>query len=116
MSRTSTTSVSDLSLPVTTITGMHSFLSHAADSNRPALQNLHTLSLSRYWTMYKLPMFGCTDPSQVLTEIQNAATSFPDAFIRICGFDSVRQTQCASFLVHRPPSADDYRAPDARSR
>lgn len=66
--------------------------------------------------MYKLPMFGCTDPSQVLTEIQNAATSFPDAFIRICGFDSVRQTQCASFLVHRPPSADDYRAPDARSR
>ena len=20
---------------------------------------------NRYWTMYKLPMFGCTDPSQV---------------------------------------------------
>ena len=27
---------------------------------------------NRYWVMYKLPMFGCTDPSQVLTEIANA--------------------------------------------
>jgi len=35
--------------------------------------------------MYKLPMFGCTDPSQVLTEINNATRAFPDAYIRICG-------------------------------
>jgi ribulose-bisphosphate carboxylase small chain len=70
---------------------------------------------NRYWTMYKLPMFGCTDPSQVLTEIANAANSFPEAFIRICGFDSVRQVQCASFLVRRPPSAKDYREPSQRS-
>jgi len=71
---------------------------------------------NRYWTMYKLPMFGCTDPSQVLNEIDNATRSFPDAYIRICGFDSIRQTQCASFLVHRPDSAFDYRHPDERSR
>lgn len=71
---------------------------------------------NRYWTMYKLPMFGCTDPSQVLTEISNATRAFPDAYIRICGFDSIRQTQCASFLVHRPASANDFREPNERSK
>ena len=32
--------------------------------------------------MYKLPMFGCNDASQVLQEIQNATTTFPTAYIR----------------------------------
>ena len=41
------------------------------------------LSLScRYWSMYKLPMFGCNDASQVLAEIANATKAFPDAYIR----------------------------------
>lgn len=66
--------------------------------------------------MYKLPMFGCTDPGQVLNEIDNATKSFPDSYIRIAGFDSIRQTQCVSFLVHRPRSANDYRDPEDRSR
>jgi len=70
---------------------------------------------NRYWTMYKLPMFGCTDPSQVLKEISNAEKSFPDAYIRLCAFDNVRQVQCVSFLVHRPPTANDFTAPDKRS-
>ena len=39
--------------------------------------------------MYKLPMFGCTDPSQVLTEIANCTKSFPDAYIRLVAFDQV---------------------------
>jgi len=70
---------------------------------------------NRYWTMYKLPMFGCTDPSQVLKEIGNAEKSFPDAYIRLVAFDNVRQVQCISFLVHRPASANDFQAPEARS-
>jgi len=70
---------------------------------------------NRYWTMYKLPMFGCTDPSQVLTEIQNATKSFPNAYIRLVAFDNVRQVQVSSFLVHRPSSAKDFRAPEERS-
>ena len=36
----------------------------------------------RYWSMYKLPMFGCSDPQQVLTEIGNATKTFPNAYIR----------------------------------
>jgi ribulose-bisphosphate carboxylase small chain len=70
---------------------------------------------NRYWSMYKLPMFGCTDPGQVLKEISNAERAFPDAYIRLVAFDNVTQTQVAGFLVHRPASANDYRAPSERS-
>jgi ribulose-bisphosphate carboxylase small chain len=70
---------------------------------------------NRYWTMYKLPMFGCSDPSQVLTEIKNCTESFPEAYIRLVAFDQVRQVQCAGFLVHRPPGASEFTAPEKRS-
>ncbi|KAL2329499.1 hypothetical protein Fmac_017080 [Flemingia macrophylla] len=45
----------------------------------------------RYWTMWKLPMFGCTDPIQVLREVDEAVKEYPQAFVRIIGFDNVRQ-------------------------
>ncbi|XP_057805022.1 ribulose bisphosphate carboxylase small subunit, chloroplastic-like [Salvia miltiorrhiza] len=57
----------------------------------------------RYWTMWKLPMFGCTDPVQVLKELDECSTLHPNAFIRIIGFDNVRQVQIISFIAHRPP-------------
>eukprot|EP00244_Chara_vulgaris_P011845 TRINITY_DN5_c1_g1_i11.p1 TRINITY_DN5_c1_g1~~TRINITY_DN5_c1_g1_i11.p1 ORF type:complete len:188 (-),score=33.50 TRINITY_DN5_c1_g1_i11:450-1013(-) len=56
----------------------------------------------RYWVMWKLPMFGCNDPSQVLSEIQQCKTEYPNAFIRVIGFDNTRQVQCASFIVAKP--------------
>ncbi|TQD71676.1 hypothetical protein C1H46_042780 [Malus baccata] len=58
----------------------------------------------RYWTMWKLPLFGCTDSSQVLKELEEAKTAYPNSFIRIIGFDNVRQTQCISFIAYQPPS------------
>jgi len=70
---------------------------------------------NRYWTMWKLPMFGCTDPSQVLKEIRACEDAFPNSYVRIVAFDNVRQVQCAGFLVHRPKSASDFKAPDKRS-
>jgi ribulose-bisphosphate carboxylase small chain len=70
---------------------------------------------NRYWTMYKLPMFGCTDSSQVLKEIASCKKSFPHAYIRLVAFDSSRQVQIAGFLVSRPPGATDYAAVKARS-
>lgn len=70
---------------------------------------------NRYWTMYKLPMFGCTDPSQVLNEINNCTKSFPDAYIRLVAFDSSRQVQCAGFLVHRPANSSEFTEPSQRS-
>ncbi|XP_023542956.1 ribulose bisphosphate carboxylase small chain, chloroplastic-like [Cucurbita pepo subsp. pepo] len=58
----------------------------------------------RYWTMWKLPMFGCTDPAQVAAEIEEAKKEYPNAFIRVIGFDNVRQVQCISFIVYKPAS------------
>ncbi|GAB4821689.1 hypothetical protein N2152v2_008735 [Parachlorella kessleri] len=70
---------------------------------------------NRYWTMWKLPMFGCTDPSQVLKEINNCERAFPDAYVRLVAFDPIRQVQVAGFLVHRPSSATEHQRPDKRS-
>ncbi|KAL2241392.1 UNVERIFIED_CONTAM: Ribulose bisphosphate carboxylase small chain, chloroplastic [Sesamum indicum] len=57
----------------------------------------------RYWTMWKLPMYGCTDSAQVLLEVDEAVRAHPDAFVRIIGFDNVRQVQCISFIAYKPP-------------
>ncbi len=70
---------------------------------------------NRYWTMWKLPMFGCTDPSQVLKEVKACERAFPDAYVRMVAFDPVRQVQVAGFLVHRPRSATEHRAANQRS-
>ncbi|KAK2971587.1 hypothetical protein RJ640_017956 [Escallonia rubra] len=56
----------------------------------------------RYWTMWKLPMFGCTDSSQVVKELEECKKEYPQSFIRIIGFDNVRQVQCVSFIAHKP--------------
>ncbi|GKU90322.1 hypothetical protein SLEP1_g4330 [Rubroshorea leprosula] len=56
----------------------------------------------RYWTMWKLPMFGCTDSSQVLKEVEECKKAYPQAFVRIIGFDNVRQVQCISFIASKP--------------
>ncbi|KAL3716272.1 hypothetical protein ACJRO7_007953 [Eucalyptus globulus] len=57
----------------------------------------------RYWTMWKLPMFGCTDPLQVFKELDEAIKTYPNAFVRIIGFDNKRQVQCISFIAYKPP-------------
>jgi ribulose-bisphosphate carboxylase small chain len=56
----------------------------------------------RYWTMWKLPMFGCRDSSQVIREVQECIAAYPDAYIRVLGFDNIKQVQVTGFLVHRP--------------
>ncbi|KAK1298717.1 hypothetical protein QJS10_CPB14g00333 [Acorus calamus] len=56
----------------------------------------------RYWTMWKLPMFGCTDSAQVLKELNECKKEYPKAFIRIIGFDNKRQVQCISFIASKP--------------
>ncbi|CAA0815326.1 Ribulose bisphosphate carboxylase small chain 1A-chloroplastic [Striga hermonthica] len=57
----------------------------------------------RYWTMWKLPMFGCTDAVQVVNELNEAVRAHPDGFIRIIGFDNVRQVQIIAFIAYKPP-------------
>ncbi|XP_051151438.1 ribulose bisphosphate carboxylase small subunit, chloroplastic 3-like [Andrographis paniculata] len=56
----------------------------------------------RYWTLWKLPMFGCTDSSKVLEEIEECKKTYPNAYIRCLAFDNTKQAQCMSFLIHKP--------------
>lgn len=70
---------------------------------------------NRYWTMWKLPMFGCRDPMQVLREIVACTKAFPDAYVRLVAFDNVKQVQIMGFLVQRPKSARDWQPVNKRS-
>jgi ribulose-bisphosphate carboxylase small chain len=56
----------------------------------------------RYWTMWKLPMFGCNDAAAVLREIDECIKAYPDCYVRILGFDSKRQVQVSGFVAHKP--------------
>jgi ribulose-bisphosphate carboxylase small chain len=58
----------------------------------------------RYWVMWKLPLFGAKESSSVLGEVLNCQKDYPEAFIRVIGFDNVRQVQVVSFLVKKPKS------------
>ena len=69
---------------------------------------------NRYWVMWKLPMYGCTNPEEVIAEIKMCTKVFPDCFVRVAGFDNIKQVQCASFLAHRPPSDNSACAVDKR--
>ncbi|KIZ01259.1 ribulose-bisphosphate carboxylase small chain [Monoraphidium neglectum] len=89
---------------------------YTSNTNVVRIQNGATCNYydNRYWTMWKLPMFGCTDPSQVLKEIAACTKACPDAYIRMAAFDASRQVQVTSMLVHRPTTAKDWKAPDRR--
>jgi ribulose-bisphosphate carboxylase small chain len=52
--------------------------------------------------MWRLPLFGTTDAAQVLKEVAECKAEYPEAFIRIIGFDNVRQVQCISFIASTP--------------
>nr|GMD30830.1 ribulose bisphosphate carboxylase small chain, chloroplastic [Ipomoea batatas]GMD34084.1 ribulose bisphosphate carboxylase small chain, chloroplastic [Ipomoea batatas] len=56
----------------------------------------------RYWTMWKLPMFGCTDATQVVAELEECKKAYPGSWVRILGFDNVRQVQCIMFIAYKP--------------
>jgi ribulose-bisphosphate carboxylase small chain len=51
---------------------------------------------------------------QVLREIDQASNKFPNSFIRMCAFDSERQVQVASMLVHRPSSSKEWKPVNQR--
>ncbi|RZC71088.1 hypothetical protein C5167_034276 [Papaver somniferum] len=59
----------------------------------------------RYWTLWKLPMFGCTDATQVLNEMQECKKTYPNAYIRCLAFDNQKQVQCMAFIIQKPSSS-----------
>merc|ERR1712187_461603 len=56
---------------------------------------------NRYWSMYKLPMFGANNARDVVDAINACKREFPQAKIRVMGFDSIKQVQTAGFIVKK---------------
>jgi len=56
---------------------------------------------NRYWSMYKLPMFGCSNSESVVQEIENCKREFQNAKIRVIGFDPIKQVQTTGFIVRK---------------
>merc|ERR1712003_177410 len=54
---------------------------------------------NRYWSMYKLPMFGANNARDVVEAINACRREFPQAKIRVMGFDSTKQVQTSGFMV-----------------
>ncbi|KKJ01195.1 ribulose bisphosphate carboxylase small subunit [Prochlorothrix hollandica] len=55
-----------------------------------------------YWTMWKLPLFHATSTQEVLGEVRECRTEYPNCYIRVVGFDNIKQCQSVSFIVHKP--------------
>jgi ribulose-bisphosphate carboxylase small chain len=57
-----------------------------------------------YWEMYGMPMFDLQDAAGVLLELNNCRATFPQHYIRLMAFSSVRGVESItmSFIVNRP--------------
>lgn len=55
-----------------------------------------------YWTMWKLPLFSARSVQEVMSEVQACRSEYPHCFIRVVGFDNVKQCQVMSFIIHKP--------------
>ncbi|NET32558.1 MAG: ribulose bisphosphate carboxylase small subunit [Cyanothece sp. SIO1E1] len=55
-----------------------------------------------YWTLWKLPLFKATNVQDVLSEVRECQSENPNCYIRIMGFDNIKQCQILSFIVHKP--------------
>ena len=64
----------------------------------------HVDPRNHYWTLWRLPLFDVDDPEFVLEAIRECRRANPGDYIRVNGYDSRRQGQVVSFVVHRPLS------------
>jgi ribulose-bisphosphate carboxylase small chain len=57
-----------------------------------------------YWEMFGAPMFDLKDPAGILIEINNCRKTFPNHYIRVMAFSSVRgvESPTMSYIVNRP--------------
>jgi ribulose-bisphosphate carboxylase small chain len=67
----------------------------------PAIEHEHpNSSANHYWTMWKLPLFGESDPVRVMEELEACRRNYPDHHIRLIGYDNYTQSQGVCFVVH----------------
>jgi ribulose-bisphosphate carboxylase small chain len=58
-------------------------------------------AMDTYWYLWKLPLFGETDPDAVIAEATACRAANPGDHVRITGYNGRRQTQGLSVVVHR---------------
>jgi ribulose-bisphosphate carboxylase small chain len=61
-----------------------------------------------YWTLWKLPLFKARSVQEVMTEVDACRSDYRSCYIRVVGFDNVKQCQVLSFIIHKP-SANNTR-------
>lgn len=54
-----------------------------------------------YWYMWKLPLFGETDVDRILAEVEACRKANPGHYVRLLGFDNLRQTQGTAMVICR---------------
>ncbi|MFN5514643.1 MAG: ribulose bisphosphate carboxylase small subunit [Cyanobacteriota bacterium] len=57
---------------------------------------------THFWTMWKLPFFGGASAQELLSEVRECRSEYPNSYIRVIGFDNIKQCQTISFIVHKP--------------
>jgi ribulose-bisphosphate carboxylase small chain len=64
-----------------------------------------------YWEMWGLPMFDLKDPAGAMQEVTACRTTYPQHYIKVNAFDSVRgfETMRLSFIVNRPQDEPGFR-------
>ena len=55
-----------------------------------------------FWTLWKLPLFNAKSTSDVLNEVRSCRSDYSNCYIRVVGFDNIKQCQVLSFIVHKP--------------
>ena len=58
-------------------------------------------SVSNYWYMWKLPMFGETNIDVILAEVEACHKAHPNNHVRLLGFDNFSQSAGASMVIYR---------------
>jgi ribulose-bisphosphate carboxylase small chain len=63
-----------------------------------------------YWEMYGAPMFDLKDPAGILMEVNNCRKTFPNHYIRVMAFSSVRgvESPTMSYIVNRPKNEPGF--------
>lgn len=69
----------------------------------PAIEfNEDSAAETHYWTMWKLPLFAANSSQDVLDEVRECRSEYPSCYIRVVGFDNIKQCQMVSFIVYKP--------------
>ena len=55
-----------------------------------------------HWTLWKLPLFDAASSNDVLNEVRECRSEYSNCYIRVVGFDNIKQCQTVSFIVHKP--------------